>query len=274
MEVLVMKKFKDSGDYRSGRDRRRLRKHFWISELLLWVSCLLVALLPIPFGSPYENQEEALRLLRALSEKYGLAKDLNYIGLIKLSEDLKIGIEDLVRILGGLQGVNSGLRKRIRYLHAIKLGKVSVKVPPAQLIPEITPEIEGKRCILYVYIDALEHRFSVYFAINYKDLLPYYVDRYDLGMNEIREYLNEFFVKFMRVKDKSMSLVESDLSEEVRYDGECPKNYRVFEVELIEIETETMRYGLKYSRGKVLKVVGNLPVNEIVRILKKSGYWE
>ena len=269
-----MRKLNDSGNYQRENDRRRLIKHFCMHKLVLWCY-LLVAFLIIPFGRPYEDQEEALQSLRALSEKYGLS-GTNYLGLLKLSQDVKIGLESIVRILAGLQSIDPNERKRIRYLHILKLGKVSVKVPPAQLIPETTPEIEGKRCSLFVYIDALEHRLSVYFAINYKDLLPSYIeyDRYDFAMNEIREYLNEFFVKFMRIKDKSMSLVESDLSGEVRYDNECPKKDRVFEVELIEIETETMRYGLKYSKGKVLKVVGNLPVNDIVKIIKRSGFWE
>lgn len=268
-----MRKLKDSGNYQKGNDRRTI-KHSCMHRLVLWCY-LLVAFLLIPFGSPYENQEEALRLLRALSEKYA-ASGTNYLGLLKLAQDLKIDVESVVRILAGLQSIDPFEKRKIGYLHALKLGKVSVKVPPAQLIPEITLDIDRKRCSLFVFIDALEHKLSVYFAINYKDLLPNYVeyDQYDFAMKEIREYLNEFFVKFMRIKDKSMSLVESGLSGETRYDGECPKNHRVFEVELIEIETETMRYGLKYSKGKVLKVVGNLPVNDIVKILKRSNNWE
>ncbi len=220
----------------------------------------------------FQKQEERKARLSQLAEK-GLAE------LYKLASDLKIGSEDLLRILANVQGISPELGRRIDFLWQIRFGKVLIKAPKPELIPPITSpkplEIERK-CSLLIHIDALEHNLIAYFAINYKDFLTEHIEypHYDEAIDRPRKYLNEFFVNFTRVKDKSMGLVESELSMEVRYDEECPKKYRVFEMEMIEIETETLRYGLKYANGRVLKSVGNIPIKEIIRILRREKVWE
>jgi hypothetical protein len=232
--------------------------------------------------SAFEAQQTSIKKLIEMAEKHGVKIDSgNFKKILELSDFVKIDVESVLRILTGQQTLTPAQRKRIRYLHAIALGKVYVKAPPAKLIPPkvIPPEpltIEGRSCSLLVHIDALEHNLIAYFAINYKDFLIERIEysRYDGAIERPRNYLNEFFANFIRAKDKSMSLVESELSMEVRYDEECPKKYRIFEIEMIEIETETLRYGLKYANGRVLKSVGNLPVKEIVGILKSVGAWE
>jgi hypothetical protein len=232
--------------------------------------------------SAFKAQETSIRKLKCLAEKHGVKVDSADIKkMLKFAEYIKMDVESELRVLADEQGLTPQQRKRIRYLYDIEFGKVLVKVPPAELIPPkvIPPEpltIEGRSCSLLVHIDALEHNLIAYFAINYKDFLIERIEysRYDGAIERPRNYLNEFFANFIRAKDKSMSLVESELSMEVRYDEECPKKYRIFEIEMIEIETETLRYGLKYANGRVLKSVGNLPVKEIVGILKSVGAWE
>lgn len=224
-------------------------------------------------GNAFSKHEERKQKLKQLAEK------VQYEALLRFASNLGISAEDLLRILADIQGITPELGRRIDYLWVIEFGKVLVEVPRSILdlviIPPKPLEVEGRKCSLFIHIDGLEHGFSIYHALNYKDYLPTHIryHLYDGALDSPRNYLNEFFVNFMRVKDKSMTLVESELSLEVRYGEECPKS-RVFEMELIEIETETLRYGLKYANGGVLKSVGNLPIKEIVRILKSVGAWE
>jgi hypothetical protein len=233
-------------------------------------------------GSAFERQEESIKMLAELAQKQGIEIDSgNFKKILKFSEFVRVDVKSLLRILTGEQTLTPQQRKRIRYLYDIEFGKVYVRVPPAELIPPkiIPPEplrIAVPNCSLLIHIDALEHDLTAYFGINYMDFLIKHIEymHYDGAIEPPRNYLNGFFANFMRVKDKSMSLVESELSMEVRYDEECPKKYRMFEMEMIEIETETLRYGLKYANGRVLKSVGNLPIKEIVRILKSVGAWE
>jgi hypothetical protein len=232
-------------------------------------------------GSAFKEQEEGIKKFKGLAEKHGVKVDAADIKkILKFAEYVKMDVESEMRILAGEQGLSPQERKKIRYLYAQEFGKVKTKVPRSILdLVVIPPEplgIEGTKCSLLIHIDALEHKLIAYFAINYMDFLRERVEyqNYDGAIGRPRKYINEFFVNFTRVKDKSMGLVESELSMEVRYNEECPKKYRVFEMEMIEIETETLRYGLKYANGRVLKSVGNLPIKEIVRILKSVGAWE
>ncbi len=135
---------------------------------------------------------------------------------------------------------------------------------------------EKKKCSSFIYIDGLEDSGTVYFALNHKDFLPTYVDysEYDHVMDAVREYLNDFIRNFFRSKDKSMRLVEaSSPSQDTRYDEECPDSRR-YEFELIDIETESLRYGLVYSKGMIVSSKGNLPLLRIVAVLKSIGAWE
>ncbi len=229
----------------------------------------------------FQKQEEGIKMFKELSQSKGVKEDAaNIKKILEFAEYVKFDVESVMHILAGEQSLSPEQIKKIRYLHAEEVGKVRVPAPRSILdLVIIPPEplgIEGRKCSLMIHIDALEHNLIAYFAINYKDFLTEYVEypSYDGAIEHPRNFMNEFFVNFTRVKDKSMGLVESELSLEVRYKEECPKKYRVFEMELIEIETETLRYGLKYANGRVLKSVGNLPVKEIVKILESVGVWQ
>ncbi len=136
--------------------------------------------------------------------------------------------------------------------------------------------VEKKKCSSFEYIDGLEDHGTVYFALNHKDFLPAYVgyDQYDHAMDAVRDFINDFIRNFFRSKDKSMGLVEARSSSmDTRYGDECPDSRR-YEFELIDIETESLRYGLVYSKGMIVSSKGNLPLLRIVAVLKSIGAWE
>jgi len=141
----------------------------------------------------------------------------------------------------------------------------------------IYPEIEKvKKCSGFEYVDGLEDRGTVYFAVNHKDFLPAYIDysEYDHAMDAVRDYINEFMRTFFRSKDKSMGLVEaSSPSMDTRYGEECPDS-RIYEFELVDIDSDQLKYGLVYSKGRVVFSKGNLPIDRIVLLLKSIGAWE
>ncbi len=133
-----------------------------------------------------------------------------------------------------------------------------------------------KKCPGFLYIDGLEHSGTIYFALNHKDILPTYVGYagYDHAMDSVREYINPFMRRFFMSKNDAMGLVEaSSLSMDTRYGEECPAARR-YEFELVDIETESLRYGLVYSKGRVVFSKGNLPIDRIVPLLKSIGAWE
>jgi hypothetical protein len=224
--------------------------------------------------SAFEKQEELKARLSKLAEK-GLAE------LYKLASDLKISSEDLLRTLADVQGISPELGRMVDYLWQIRFGKVMVKVPPAELIPpEIIvpepPKIEIKKCTTFTRLSGLEDKNTLYEAGNYRDVQTHFVayEDYDGAMDPVCAYIDNWVVKSFRKKDKSMSLVKvPKVSMSTHYGSECPESRR-FEYELFEVETGKPRYFLIYTKGKVVKSEGNLPLSEIVSLLKKIGSWK
>ncbi len=225
----------------------------------------------------YQEQEELKAQLSTLAEK-GLAE------LYKLASELKIGSEDLLRMLANVQGISPELGRRIDYLWQIRFGKVHVKAPksrldePEELLAPRMPELGLPESSELSYIDGLrDHKTgNFYFAINHRDKLPRYVPppQYDHGMDGIRPQVNSFFSEFLRHKNKSFLLYEAeDFSFDTRLGTEVPP-YRIYELELIDIETESLKYGFRYGQGKVLFTHGNAPYARFSEILKAIGLWE
>ncbi len=221
-------------------------------------------------SGPFQKQEESIRMFKKLSESRGIKEDSgNIIKILKLAEDLKIDGESFLRIHAGLQSISPEQRNRIRYLYAKELGKVSIKAPKPFLEPEI------KRCTTFTYLTGLEHENTLYFAINHRYVLPDFVEYgdYDRAIDTVRNFLDSWAETFFRKKDKSMQLVKaSEPSMSTHFGNDCPDAKR-YEFELIDNETEEIRYKLIYSKGKIVQSTGNLPLDESVSILKKTG-WE
>lgn len=227
-------------------------------------------------ASAYEKQQETITLLSALGEKYGLTTGFNYVGLIKLSQDLRVELESIVRILGGLQGVDPEQGKKIRYLYAIKMGKVHIEVPKPFLEPPKPPELEIRKCSTLTALSGLEHGTTLYMASNHRDVLPYFIEHenYDGAMNPVRVWIDDWATNSFRKKDKAMGLVIApELSISTHHQNDCPEARR-YEYELIDNYTEEIKYGIKYTQGKIVWSKGNLPLQDIVSILKNIGKWE
>lgn len=213
-------------------------------------------------GSSFEMQEETIRLLSGLSEKYGLTEGFNYIGLIKLSNDVKIELESLVRILAGLQGITPAQRKRIRYLSAIKLGKVHFPGPKPG-IPESSA---------FFYLDSLYGKKDPYLDPVYWDKLTYFVteEEYDGALTRVRNKINKVLDGWY----KTLHVEPADyISVATLTEHEIPEK-RVFELNVIDRETGAPQYALSYFAGEVQIFYGNLPLDKIVAILKMEGAWE
>jgi hypothetical protein len=210
----------------------------------------------------YDKQEQHKERLIQLAEKA-------VTELYKLSFSLKISPEDLLRILADEQGITPELGRRIDYLWQIRFGTARVEVPKP-FLPVI------KECRAYTYLSGLEHGDIIYMPINHRDTLPDCGegDAYDHAMDPIRDYIDDWAATFMRRKDKAMQLVQAkEPSESPHYESECPDS-RQYEFELID-EEEEKRYKIVYSKGKIIYSKGkNLPLEEIVSLLKKIGKWE
>lgn len=249
-------------------------------------------------GNAFTKHEERKKKLKELSEK------VQYKALLRLAKALGITPEDLLRILAGFQGITPKLGRRIDYQWAIEFGKVKIEVPKPFLEPEIIsvepiketmkvsairepflkpeiivpepPKVDIKKCTTITRLSGLEDKNTIYDAINssdgHTDLVDY--KNYDHAIDTIATWLEEWTVKFFRKKDKAMRLVKAtELSISTHYDTDCPKSRR-FEFELIDIETEELKYGFIYTKGQITWSLGNLPLSEIVYVLKRIGVWE
>jgi hypothetical protein len=236
-------------------------------------------------SEPFARQQESINMLTLLAEKHGVKVDSADIKkMLKFAEYIKMDVESAMRILAGEQALSPEQRKKIRYLFAKEFGKVSIKVPAAELIPpEITlppkfRELGLEESTEISYIDGLRDGKTgmVYFPINHRDKLTLNIppSMYDHGMDEVREEINSFLSEFLRYKNKSFDLYEAeDISFDTRLGSEVPE-FRTYEMELIDAVTEELRYALKYGQGKVLYKKGNLPFDRFVNTLKRKGKYE
>lgn len=226
------------------------------------------------YQDAYEKHEEHKRKMKESAEKY------QFEGLLKLASAYGITSEDLLRILAGDQGIDPELGKRIDYQWAIDFGTIKAKAPKPFLnldirVPE-PPEIKIKMCTTFTRLSGLEDKNTLYEAPNYRDVLPTFVtyENYDNAMDPICAYLDDWAVKFFRKKDKSMRLVKvPKMSMSTHYAGDCP-DARRFEYDFFDVETGKPRYSFIYTKGKIVKSQGALPISEIVFLLKKIGVWE
>lgn len=212
----------------------------------------------------------------------------------KLASDLGVTADYLISLVEKKRGITPSLSKKLRYLWAIKIGKVKVPVPPPPEPPVVppkpieAPEVERK-CIQFGYEDALvnEETSNEYLSIDHIDTLPEYVEKseYDYAMKEIRKEVNLFFSEWITFKGKLFVLEEiDDVEPNVLYNDECG-DYRTYEFVVVDLEedkyhtiftpSEVIKYAFKYGQGRIIKSVGNIPVlDDFVATLKRIGKWE
>lgn len=248
--------------------------------------------------SAYQKHEERKNKLKKTVEK------VQSEALLGLASKYKISADELLRILAGIQGITPELGRRIDYLYVIEFGKVKIEVPKPFLEPEIVsaepiketmkvsairepflkpeiivpepPKVDIKKCTTITRLSGLEEKNTIYEAVNSRDVHTDLVEykNYDHAIDTIATWLEEWTVKFFRKKDKAMRLVKAtELSISTHYDTDCPKSRR-FEFELIDIETGELRYGLIYTKGQITWSLGNLPLSEIIYVLKRIGVWQ
>jgi hypothetical protein len=167
--------------------------------------------------------------------------------------------------MAGLQGIDPALGERIDFLWQIHF-----PAPKPMLVPEIETIPEST---VFSYEDKLVGKKDPYMDPIYWDILTKYVseENYDGALARVHDRINpELEVHF----GGYLSVYPAErISVGTLYDAEIPKN-RVFELHIIDRETKEPRYALKYSKGEVQILYGNLPVYKIVAILKAEGLWE
>lgn len=206
-----------------------------------------------------------------------LSQKVQYRALRGLTHKLGISADDFLGILEDTQGIDPELGRRIDYLWQIEFGTAKIEVPKPFLEPET--KIKIKKCRAYTYLSGLEHGDVLYMAINHRDVLSDCgeSEEYDHSMDPIRDRIDDWATSSMRRKDKAMELVKAlQPSISTHYGDECPES-RYYEFELEEIEKEGKRYRLVYMKGKIIKLIGNIPQHEIAEfteLIKKIGKWE
>jgi hypothetical protein len=118
-------------------------------------------------GSGFQKQEQKKRKLKDLAQRYTMA------ALYLLASDLRLDHESLLRILGGVQGINPPLGKRIDHLWQIKFGKVEVEVPKPAISEPTLEEIEKSSA--FYYRDGLKGIEKTYKEVVHWDILTEYV---------------------------------------------------------------------------------------------------
>lgn len=86
-------------------------------------------------GSAFQRQKERQQRIKDLAERY------TYAALYLLATDLRLDPEGLLRIIGGVQGINPELARRIDYLWQIIFGTVYYPAPKSVLDMEIELEL-------------------------------------------------------------------------------------------------------------------------------------
>lgn len=202
----------------------------------------------------FQKQEERKARLHQLAEK-GLAE------LYKLAADLKIGSEDLLRILADVQGIDPDLGRRIDYLWQIRFGRVSVKVPK--------PELKPPESSIFDAIYKLVGKKETYKVANVKDVLTELIEdvNYDGALHRVIPRINEILHAFF----KGHLNLEEEQGISSGTTSEVPE-FRKFELEILH-ENEP-QYVFIYGKGVIINLIGDLPAEKLVKVLKDEGKWE
>lgn len=143
---------------------------------------------------------------------------------------------------------------------------VEIKVRPIQVIPPPPPE-----CSVFEYLDNVQGKSEVYKTINQKDILPVSIKAsgYDGALEPVHAKINSIVEKFfggnLKIEDSEMS---SGITTE-----DCPDT-RTYEFEIYDDTIHDIQYALKYSKGNVQLVIGGLPVEKIINVLREAKVWE
>lgn len=141
-----------------------------------------------------------------------------------------------------------------------------IKVRPIQVIPPPPPE-----CSVFLYLDNLRGKSEVYKVINQKDVFPISIEEpdYDGALEEVHSRINRivenFFGGNLKIEDaeKSSGITTKD----------CPDS-RTYEFEVYDRDIHDIQYALKYAKGNIQLVIGRLPVEKIINVLREAKVWE
>ncbi len=124
-------------------------------------------------------------------------------------------------------------------------------------------------CTVFRFMDSLVGRKDSYRLPNQVDVFPSLVKKDDGALKRVHTPINRVIEPFFKGKLK----IEEAAYMSEGTTSDCPESRR-YELEILDTDTDAILYGLIYQEGKILSVIGNLPVDRIVPILRAEGAWE
>ncbi len=140
-----------------------------------------------------------------------------------------------------------------------------IKVRPIQVITPPPPE-----CSVFEYLDDMQGKREVYKTINQKDIFPVSIEDadYDGALEKVHSRINRIVENFF---GGNLTIEDSKMSPGITPD--CP-NSRTYEFEIYDKTIHDIQYALKYAKGNIQLVIGGLPVEKIINVLREAKVWE
>lgn len=142
---------------------------------------------------------------------------------------------------------------------------IEIKIRPIRVITPPPPE-----CSVFEYLDNVQGKSEAYKTINQKDVLPVSIadSDYDGALEKVHAKINRIVEKFfggnLKIEDSGKSSGKTP---------ECPDS-RTYEFEIYDDTIHDIQYALKYAKGNIQLVIGGLPVEKMIKVLKEVGVWE
>jgi len=218
-------------------------------------------------GNAFKRQKERQEKTIDLAEIY------TYAALYLLATDLRLDPEGLLRIIGGLQGINPELGKRIDYLWLEKFGTSYYPAPKSVLDMEIEIGTIEKSSAFF-YRDPMHGIEKEYKDVVFWDILTEQINEQEYNKDNALFRVRK---KIIPVLDKFYKTLYVSPSEHISIAtlfGDERRKHRTFELHIIDTKTKSVQYSLSYSQGDLQVSDGNLQTDVIVYILRTEGIWE
>ncbi len=190
---------------------------------------------------------------KLISNEISVLPDLQYRGYnikdIEYSTDYKRRLEIL------------GLKEVIPQYPRL----VEIIIRPIQVITP--PPLE---CSVFEYLDNVQGKSEAYKTINQKDVLSVSIEYadYDGALEKVHSKINRIVENFF---GGNLTIEDSEMSSGITPD--CPGS-RTYEFEIYDETIHDIQYALKYSKGNIQLVIGGLPVEKIINVLREAKVWE
>ena len=215
----------------------------------------------------FESHKESEQKIKDLAEIYTFA------ALYLLATDLRLDPEGLLRIIGGVQGINPELAKRIDYLWLQNFGTVYYPAPKSVLDMEIELGTIEKSSAFF-YRDPMIGIKEEYKDVVFWDILTEQINEQDYDKDNALFRIRQKIIPVLDNFYQHLYVSPSEHISVATLFGDERRKNRTFELHIIDRETKEVQYSLSYSQGDLQVSDGNLQTDIIVYLLRSEGYWE